>query len=153
MLRRTGLVAGGAALATVAIAAPANADGGGGDDRRGSMTGGWNLHRQDVFGVYDGIFLLATGGVTTYQDINPPGPLPVLGVWSESGRRFRWEIWSGFDADPASDSPASTAQVVGQGTRSDRTFTSTYTTSYFEAATGALLGAVDGTATGTRFQV
>ena len=152
MLRRTGLVAGGAALATVSIAAPANADNGG-NDQRGTMTGGWKLHRNDEFGPNDGIFAFATGGVVTYQDINPPGPLPILGVWSESGRKFRWDIWTGFDADPANDSPATTAEVLGQGTRTDRSFTCTYITTFFDAASNAPLGSLHGTGTGSRFQI
>ena len=143
-LRTAGIVAGGTAIAMLNVT-PAAA----GDGNSNGITGGWKLHRSDVTGDYDGIFTLAQGGAATYLDINPVAPRPLIGVWSESGHNFRYDLWTGFEADPTTSTPASTAQVVGHGTRSGNTFTSIYTVTFRDATTSDVLFTYDGTNTAT----
>jgi hypothetical protein len=144
--------AGGAALGVTMVGAPSVLASGSGDRSR-TMTGVWKVHRTDTGGDYDGIFAFASGGVVTYLDINPVAPRPLIGVWSEGRSRFAWEIWTGFEADPAMSTPAATAQVLGFGTRGAHAFTSTYTVNFFDAASNDLLFGYDGTASGNPFGV
>ncbi|MEO5900341.1 MAG: hypothetical protein ABIR68_09440, partial [Ilumatobacteraceae bacterium] len=119
-----------------------------GSEGRRSMTGAWKLHRVDPDAEYDGIWLFAVGGVATYQDINPAAPRPLLGSWSESQHDFRYEMWVGFEADPATSTPALTAQVAGKGDRSGASFTTNYHVVFFDAGSGAPVFAYDGSGTG-----
>ena len=106
VLRGAGAVAGGVAVAGLAMASPALAkdDGGdGGDDRehRHGLTGSWQITRQDDGDpqIVQAVISFAGGGVLLTEDINPSASV-FLGTWaSPDGRQFRATFWTG-SADP-----------------------------------------------------
>ena len=151
LLQRAGIVAGGALVATTAMAAPAHAndepDGGGG------LTGAWTTDRIDDDGYRaHGIFTFSLGGVVHYQDIFPVNAT-LHGSWTAWSRRtFRYEMWGGLPADTATGVPGVTIRVAGSGTWGRDAFTNPYIVTAFDGATGTEVIRYGGNATGTRIR-
>lgn len=151
LLRRAGFVAGGAVLATTAMAAPAHA-GEAPDDDLG-LAGAWLLDRTDDDGYHArGVFTFAVGGVVHYQDISPVAPM-LHGAWTSGPKRtFRYETWAGIPADEVGGIPALTVRVVGTGTWTRDTFTNPYVLTAFLADGGIEVARSPGKAFGTRIR-
>ena len=152
VLRGAGVVAGGAAVATLGFAAPAIADDG---SKHGGLLGAWRVTRQDEGGTpVAGFASFASGGVSLFQDINPVGP-SFCGAFGEGDHsKFKATILSGSRAEEAfPGSPALTSEAHVEGTRHNDTITGTYSVTSFDAVTGDALGPpTPGTFTGTRIR-
>lgn len=150
MLRRASVITGGVVVASAAVASPALADG---SDSPG-LVGGWLVDREDpdIDVRAHGVFTFAAGGVVHYQDIFVLNAI-LHGSWKAgSGRTFRYEMWGGLPADPATGAPALTVRVAGPGTYTRRTFTNPYVVTLFDAASGTEFFSYEGVAKGTRIE-
>ena len=153
MLRGAGIAAGGVAVATVGMAAPAKADDG---DKNGGLLGAWMITRQDDGDsrMITGVASFAAGGVALFQDINPAGPAFAGAFKQGDHKKFRSTIISGSNADVAfPGAPALTQTVHTQGTRDHDMISGTYSAVASDAATGDPLGPpLTGTFTGIRIE-
>jgi len=139
MLRGAGLAAGGAAVATVAMAGPAGASESGGGGR---IEGSWLVTRQDdppsEEGPVQAVLSFASGGVIISHDILPAGP-PFTGSWTaRSRRRFRATILTGFPGEGGPGSPGVIVAVHLEGRLDGDTISGTYEGTVTDAAGGEL---------------
>ncbi|TCO48392.1 hypothetical protein EV646_104210 [Kribbella antiqua] len=145
-LRGAGIAAGGVAIAGLATATPAAADGDHG------LLGSWMCVRQDD-GSPDKVRLVlsfAGGGVIVSHDISPAGP-PFTGTWARKGKWFQATFWTGFPGEQGPESVGPTVRVRLRGKLSDGKITATYRFTVF--APGSETQVVDsgtGTVTGRR---
>jgi hypothetical protein len=145
VLRRAGVVTGGAAVAGLGMASPAIAS----DDDGGGLAGSWMITRQDDGDPTEvqAVLSFAAGGVAIEHDIGPAGP-PFTGTWARRGRAsFRATFWSGFPGEGGPGSPGVTVRVRLVGRVEHRAISGTYTVAVFDP-TGAQIESATGRFTG-----
>jgi len=147
MLRGAGVAAGGVAISTVGLAAPALADG----RSHSRITGSWMVTRQDDGDPAEvqAVFSFTDGGVAIEHDIGPAGP-PFTGTWAaRQGNRFRATFWTGFPGDEGPGSPGLTVRVQVRGRVRGDTIAGSYTVAGF-APTGEEVFSATGSFSGER---
>ncbi|GAA3136389.1 hypothetical protein JOF29_001228 [Kribbella aluminosa] len=127
-LRGVGIAAGGVAVAGLATATPALADGG----ESNGLAGSWMCARQDTGSPAKIRLVLsfAGGGVFLSHDISPAGP-PFTGTWSSEGKSFRVTMWTGQAGAQGPNSPGPTIRVRVWGSVSHGKLTAKYQVTVF----------------------